>query len=608
MHRTRRIVGVVLALLTLLAGFSPKVGVAGGLAWENAEWVSFSSWTWIQAGSGLNLTTGEPGEDLLFDGQTVAAERGILLLNDLDTTLNPPSSGFVTSIETAQVERRVILVRLAGGGFAQVKFGMGWRSGSGYSNLQVDTVLLSQVLVEPEPASAPADQGGSASSPSTTRVVWLQLDNPIAKVNGQPQTLDVPPQLLEGSTMVPLRFVAEALGAELKWDAPERRTLSTETRTVVLWVDQKRALINGQTVRLDVAPSMLSGRTMVPLRFAADSLGAELIWNPSDRSITLIAGGAAIAGSDQATTGTPVPAMTCDFRGETGLVQTVSLGSVTPNYMVIANDCTAWVYDNHAVKLFKVRLADGQVMAEVKTSNNFVAAITYNPANDQIYRIDRDGYVEFFDGTSGAAVGTLDLPRANWCDIPQILGAVADPQAGQLFLFSSEQIWAVDKEGKVTGPVQVDAGPGGISDSGSVVRGRTLWLLGQPWNGSPGLAVPVNADTMAVGTPISVIDGDSVNFALGSAMRFIRPTARYTSVVRGALPVPSSQRLRMGSWSRRSSSPTSHPPRFYGSRLTVSTWFSSTPEPPVRWLLTGSTPIRASKRPTNSFRSLVPSW
>ncbi|WP_031514097.1 copper amine oxidase N-terminal domain-containing protein [Desulfofalx alkaliphila] len=57
----------------------------------------------------------------------------------------------------------------------------------------------------------------------TSGDIWLQIDNPVAKVDGKEMKLDVPAQLIDGSTYVPLRFVAESLGKEVNWIANEKR-------------------------------------------------------------------------------------------------------------------------------------------------------------------------------------------------------------------------------------------------------------------------------------------------------------------------------------------------------------------------------------------------
>ncbi len=126
----------------------------------------------------------------------------------------------------------------------------------------------------------------------SSRVVKLQVDNATAEVNGSQVTLDVPPQLMSGRTMVPLRFVAEALGSALDWNGNERKiTLTTAEHRIVLWVDNKQAQVDGVSTTLDVPPTVINGRTLVPLRFAGENLGATLKWNPSDKSIVLTATG-----------------------------------------------------------------------------------------------------------------------------------------------------------------------------------------------------------------------------------------------------------------------------------------------------------------------------
>lgn len=140
-------------------------------------------------------------------------------------------------------------------------------------------------------ATTPTNSGGGAAGDGLVkRTVKLQVGSTRAQIDGEVKTLDVPPQLVGGRTMVPLRFVAEALGAEVKWDGGESKiTLIAGGRTVVLWVDKQTALVAGSEQILDVPPTMVGGRTLVPLRFVGENLGAELMWNGADRSIVLTA-------------------------------------------------------------------------------------------------------------------------------------------------------------------------------------------------------------------------------------------------------------------------------------------------------------------------------
>jgi len=131
-----------------------------------------------------------------------------------------------------------------------------------------------------------------AAAAATRRVVKLQVNNDQASVNGQAVKLDVPPQLIEDRTMVPLRFVAEALGAKLDWDGTAKRiTFTSGGRKVILWVGKKAAEVDGAESALDVAPTIVADRTMVPLRFVSERMGAKLLWNAADKTIELTSGG-----------------------------------------------------------------------------------------------------------------------------------------------------------------------------------------------------------------------------------------------------------------------------------------------------------------------------
>ncbi len=127
-------------------------------------------------------------------------------------------------------------------------------------------------------------QGGPAKR------ILLKVGDLNAEVAGQPVTLDVPPQLVGGRTLVPLRFLVESLGAQVAWDAAARRiTITAGRREIVLQVDSRGAMIDGEWVELDVAPMIIDGRTMVPLRFVSEQLGATLKFDPADRSIEITA-------------------------------------------------------------------------------------------------------------------------------------------------------------------------------------------------------------------------------------------------------------------------------------------------------------------------------
>ena len=90
---------------------------------------------------------------------------------------------------------------------------------------------------------------------------------------------DVPPQLVGGRTLVPMRAIFEYLGAEVTWDNDTRTATGTLNDTVVtIQIDNTTAYVNGVPYTLDVPAQIIGNRTMVPARFVSESLGCVVTW------------------------------------------------------------------------------------------------------------------------------------------------------------------------------------------------------------------------------------------------------------------------------------------------------------------------------------------
>ena len=85
-----------------------------------------------------------------------------------------------------------------------------------------------------------------------------------------------------------MRKIFESLGADVEWDEAARTiTAIRDDVTVVLTIDKDTAAINGESVSLD-SPAIISGdRTMVPLRFVSEALGCEVSWDAEFRVVTI---------------------------------------------------------------------------------------------------------------------------------------------------------------------------------------------------------------------------------------------------------------------------------------------------------------------------------
>jgi hypothetical protein len=92
-------------------------------------------------------------------------------------------------------------------------------------------------------------------------------------VNDQALAADVQPVLDGDRVLVPLRVIVEHLGADIEWDSNTRTvTIVRGGTNVRLTINADTALKNGAPVSLDVPARLVAGRTMVPLRFVGDAL------------------------------------------------------------------------------------------------------------------------------------------------------------------------------------------------------------------------------------------------------------------------------------------------------------------------------------------------
>jgi len=113
-------------------------------------------------------------------------------------------------------------------------------------------------------------------------------------VNGVKIEPEVPAQIIENRTMVPLRFIAEALGNTVEWDAKKRAALVDSSSISDAAVpeaasedDPIRIYVAGMELSPEVPAQIIENRTMVPLRFIAEALGAEVGWDGKTYTVTI---------------------------------------------------------------------------------------------------------------------------------------------------------------------------------------------------------------------------------------------------------------------------------------------------------------------------------
>lgn len=107
--------------------------------------------------------------------------------------------------------------------------------------------------------------------------------------DGEPLITDVPPQIVDGRTLVPMRAIFEAFGAVVEWDNDTRTaTAHKDGLEMALTLGSTTAYVNGEARELDVPALSIEGRTMVPVRFVSETLHAEVLWEEETRTVQVI--------------------------------------------------------------------------------------------------------------------------------------------------------------------------------------------------------------------------------------------------------------------------------------------------------------------------------
>lgn len=143
--------------------------------------------------------------------------------------------------------------------------------------------------------------GSTPARAAEAVVVQMTIGSTKGTINMEQVVLDQAPLIENGRTLVPFRFIGEALGAQIGWN-PVNKTVSyvLGKMNIVLTIGSTTAIVNGVKKTLDVAPKILStGRTVVPVRFISEAIGAKVDWNATTRMVTVTMAAIAVVFSGQ---------------------------------------------------------------------------------------------------------------------------------------------------------------------------------------------------------------------------------------------------------------------------------------------------------------------
>ncbi len=155
--------------------------------------------------------------------------------------------------------------------------------GSHYTDLQQQIALLTQQVIK-------LDQRIAVLQKQIKTEIKLVIGQKTAYIGDEAKTLPVAPYVEgPGHTMLPFRFIGEVLGADIGWESSSQ-TVSYQLgdKEMQLQIGSKTATIDGQEIQLDAAPALKGAHTVVPVRVVSEGLGAEVTWDESTQTVTII--------------------------------------------------------------------------------------------------------------------------------------------------------------------------------------------------------------------------------------------------------------------------------------------------------------------------------
>ena len=234
------------------------------------------------------LAPGDTGE-AVQNGQIVLEDAPATLLTLRFRRLRPEDPGLALATAAIGTPYEASLPQ----GFAMMD-----ENGIASAVLRFDLSALN--AVSPAPVTVPAGTGEAEESAKELlqKSLILKLGSHAAVSEGgvvafYPGEREIVPYLDQnGRTMVPLRFIGERLGAKVTWQAENQSVVITmgETR-VCMTVGKKEYTVNGQTRNMDTVPVLMKSkegaRTMVPIRFVAEAFGRSVGWNAKQKMVVI---------------------------------------------------------------------------------------------------------------------------------------------------------------------------------------------------------------------------------------------------------------------------------------------------------------------------------
>ncbi|MCR8635009.1 N-acetylmuramoyl-L-alanine amidase family protein [Paenibacillus radicis (ex Xue et al. 2023)] len=206
--------------------------------------------------------------------------------------------------------------------------------------------------------------------------------------NGKQLKPEVAPRIIKDVTMVPIRIIAEELGSKVEWNqAAHKVIIMKDSMKIEMVIDQLSATVNGVTNKLDSAPLLIEGNTLLPVRFIAENMGVEVNWNDVQRAVYLqekrVSPGdkPSPVNPDTAPTNKPLPVIKTIEMTTSQLLIKADSGELKPTQFTLQNPRRIVVDIPNAVLDPSLYKDQANKSGESVSSNVYVANVRYSLYN-----------------------------------------------------------------------------------------------------------------------------------------------------------------------------------------------------------------------------------
>ena len=150
-------------------------------------------------------------------------------------------------------------------------------------------VVISTIVAGPSVLTlspAPVAYAAAQPRPPQDLEIRFQIGRNLYWVDGESREMDAKPFIRDDRTYVPVRFLAESMGARVAWSEPEQKvTLTFKSGPMELYIGRRALRYGGRDVDIPVAPIIVGDRTYLPARFVAEAVGYTVDWIEESQSV-----------------------------------------------------------------------------------------------------------------------------------------------------------------------------------------------------------------------------------------------------------------------------------------------------------------------------------